>query len=161
MTNPILPKYTVIECTVIGHRSYGLIVRLDSGESGFVDRSYIADTVLSIDEWPRVNTRIRGILLGYTRDGRVRVSARRRDRVLIESLNNPESALHEWQMIESSTVDDTERRREFYRSPNAHALLKWALANPSNSVARQRAVELIAEAPSDLKRDLMGKSDDI
>jgi hypothetical protein len=68
--------------TVTGHQHYGLIIRTDSDEPGWVEGEYISDLSLRPDQWPPAGTMLRGLVLGYTLpDGRIRVCMRTMDGV--------------------------------------------------------------------------------
>jgi hypothetical protein len=67
-------RYEIIECTVTGHATYGLLVESQSGERGYVDREYINDSGSEHTAWPGVGEAILGAVLGYTKDGRLRIS---------------------------------------------------------------------------------------
>jgi hypothetical protein len=71
-----LPRWSVVEGTVVGHRPYGLIVRVPSGQTGVVDSAMIADSALAPSDWPAVGEVITVVGAGYTGAGQLRLSAR-------------------------------------------------------------------------------------
>lgn len=148
------PRYTVVSCTVVDHQRYGLVIQSELGQRGFVDRAEISDGVISVDMWPKVGDQIRGVVLGYTNDGRIRISARPRDVTLIESLAEPMAAMEEWRAIKETSTRNVIARNYFYKSPNAPALLRWALRNPPSSADRNKALELLSTAPVQLRNQL-------
>jgi hypothetical protein len=68
-----------VRFTVTGTQHYGVLIRTDSGECGWIEAEYISESVLHPDEWPPVGTSLQGLVLGYTSDGRVRVCLREVD----------------------------------------------------------------------------------
>lgn len=156
MLDEPLPKYAIVELVVVGHQPFGLLVQDDSGQRGFVDRADIADDPAAGGGWPKVGDRIPGVVLGYTRDGRLRVSTRERDLGLVGSLANPADALQAWQAVRSAETGDTEVLEQFYQSPSAPALLRWALKHPTYSEEHKRALDLLSKAPKDLQTKLLG-----
>jgi predicted RNA-binding protein with RPS1 domain len=71
-----LPKWSVLDGTVTGHRPYGLLVQVPSGETGVVDRALIADSAVATADWPVVGSAITVVVEGYTGAGQLRLSAR-------------------------------------------------------------------------------------
>src|SRR5689334_12700076 len=147
-------KYAVVECIVVRHQHYGLMVQLGTGDKGFVDQLEIADFPMQADEWPAVGDRIRAVVLGSNQDGRLRLSARRRDIVLIESSMDPASALEEWQRVKNSDSSEAELLAQFYRSSNARALLRWALSHDPSTAEYMRAREVLSLAPDEIREGL-------
>lgn len=66
-------RYDLVHCSVVGHARYGLLIESEDGARGFVDSSYVSDR--PGEPWPEVGRRLRCVVLGYTRDGRLRVAA--------------------------------------------------------------------------------------
>ena len=88
-----LPKWAIVEGMVVDHVSYGLLVRVPSGEVGVVDRLFIADVPTTLPEWPAIGKSITIVGAGYTSGGQLRLSARPSD--LAEARNrsaDPRSA---------------------------------------------------------------------
>jgi hypothetical protein len=149
MGQGLLPRYAIITFEVIGYADYGLLVRdVESGGRGFVDRADVADAPVRADAWPAVGERARGVVLGCSRDGRIRVHSGQAYVALVESLVDPDSAMREWVAVKRAGVADAGIRDEFFRSPNSRALIRWALGRPQGSADRRAAVELLAVAPS-------------
>lgn len=69
----------VVQFTVSGHQHYGVLVTTDEGERGWIEAEYLSKDQLSQAQWPAIGTRLRGLVLGYTADGRVRVCMREVD----------------------------------------------------------------------------------
>ncbi len=93
-------------------------------------------------------------MLGHTRTGRIRLSTRHGDVLLAESVPDPAGAIREWMRIKESSTSDTGARTGFCQSPNAGALLRWALTRPSYSTDFTLAAELLENAPIDIKAAL-------
>jgi hypothetical protein len=74
-----LPKWAIVEGTVVDHVPYGLLVRVPSGEMGVVDRVFIADAPIAPHEWPAIGESIAIVGAGYTSAGQLRLSARQSD----------------------------------------------------------------------------------
>ncbi len=68
-----------IQVMVTGAQPYGLLIEANEGEKGWIETEYLSDTKLEPRDWPPVGTRLRGLVLGYTRDGRIRVCMREVD----------------------------------------------------------------------------------
>ena len=64
---------------VTGAQHYGVLIETDSGERGWIEAEYISDARLRQEEWPAPGTSLRGLVLGYTADGRIRVCLREVD----------------------------------------------------------------------------------
>lgn len=71
-----LPRWAVVDGTVLEHVQYGLLVRVPSGEVGVLDRSLISDEPIPIQGWPAVGQVIAVVGAGYTSAGQLRLSAR-------------------------------------------------------------------------------------
>jgi hypothetical protein len=50
-------RYDIVDCVVLGHGPYGLLIESEDGERGFVDSSYITDT--PGEPWPEKGQRLR------------------------------------------------------------------------------------------------------
>jgi predicted RNA-binding protein with RPS1 domain len=73
----------VVTGEVVGHQHYGPVVLVDTGERGFVDSADVSDArPVPVDLWPAVGDRVRAVVLGVARDGRVRLSLRGLDESL-------------------------------------------------------------------------------
>lgn len=64
---------------VTGAAHYGVLIETDSAERGWIEAEYISDARLTQAEWPEAGTSLRGLVLGYTADGRIRVCLREVD----------------------------------------------------------------------------------
>jgi predicted RNA-binding protein with RPS1 domain len=65
--------------TVTGAQPYGVLIQTEQGERGWIEREYLSEAVLHQDQWPPVGTSLRGLVLGYTSDGRIRLCLREVD----------------------------------------------------------------------------------
>jgi hypothetical protein len=66
-----------VEFIVTGAQPYGILVETVDGERGWVEDDAIAEgPVLPRSDWPQPGERLRGLVLGYTRDGRIRACLR-------------------------------------------------------------------------------------
>jgi hypothetical protein len=65
-----------IAFVVTGAQHYGVLIRTDSGERGWVEAEYISETMLPRQDWPPVGTHLRGLVLGHAGDCRIRVCLR-------------------------------------------------------------------------------------
>ncbi len=71
-----LVKWALVQAVVVAHMSYGLRVRVPSGEIGVVDRAFVADLPIAPSDWPQVGRQILVVCAGYTTGGQLRLSAR-------------------------------------------------------------------------------------
>lgn len=70
-------RHAVISVTVTGHEHYGVIVRMPSGEPGWIESEYLDDTHVAPESWPVVGSVLEAVVLGpKTRDGRWRLCTR-------------------------------------------------------------------------------------
>ena len=69
-------RYDIVECVVIKHVPYGVLVELDAGERGWIDGDHTNDA-RSIDPrtWPPPGVQVMAVVWGTTRDGRVRLAS--------------------------------------------------------------------------------------
>jgi hypothetical protein len=69
-------RYDIVECVVIRHAPYGVLVELDPEERGWIEGDYVNEA-RSIDPrtWPPPKSRVIAVVLGTTRDGRVRLAS--------------------------------------------------------------------------------------
>lgn len=146
------PRYAIIEVEVVGHQSFGVVVRDGSGRKGSIDRYELFDSQSAEDVWPPVGAWIRAVVLGYYRDGRVRLSSRPRDLLLTESVDDPAVSLDRWKMLDH--VDGV-AKREFYGLREARPLLAWALAHAPGSDEYEKALRVISSGP-EIFSDLLG-----
>ncbi|MFJ1760615.1 hypothetical protein ACIOD2_09885 [Amycolatopsis sp. NPDC088138] len=90
-------RYDVVECAVTGHVHYGLLIAAEDGERGFVDRAEITDE--PGEPWPETGSRLRGVVLGYTRDGRLRVATRPGYVELVATADDPAAGAADWSRL--------------------------------------------------------------
>ncbi len=74
-----LDKWQIVQAVVVAKMSYGLRVKVPSGEIGVVDRALIQDLPLAASEWPDVGCELVLVCGGYTTGGQLRLSARESD----------------------------------------------------------------------------------
>jgi predicted RNA-binding protein with RPS1 domain len=158
------PKYAIVTCMVTSRPDFGIFVEeIGSRQAGFVDTTDMADSVDQFSGPPETGDNIRAVVLGRTRDGRLRLSMRPRDLKLVAALHDPEAAFLEWRNIERN-LEDRWIKEKFYGSPNAVALLDWALSHPTHSSAHKQATNLLSGAPAALharlSRDMSVENDD-
>src|SRR4051794_13327226 len=101
-----LPKYSIVSCAITGHQKFGPTIQTCDGESGYVDHADIADIPGPDTRWPAIGSRVRGVVLGYRRDGRMMVSLRPRDMLLVQSVPDPDQALQRWAALGKSGSTD-------------------------------------------------------
>ena len=94
MEPPARRRYDIVHCTVTGHVHYGLLVESQDGERGFVDSSYIADK--PGEPWPEVGQQLRCVVLGYTKENRLRVGATPSYVEMLAAADDPATAAKAW-----------------------------------------------------------------
>lgn len=156
MTDSVPLRYSIVDCVVVGHQPYGLIVQSGTGVRGFIDRMDISDIPAAEDEWPALGTQVHGVVLGHARDGRLRLSARRMDKELLETLADPVRVLREWEAVKQASSSDVTITEGLYKSSDGRAVLRWALKHPSHSAEHMAALDILATAPMDILRDVLG-----
>jgi len=137
------PRYSLVESTVRGHAGYGLVVRSVDGEDGFVDSGHIANGPLATEDWPAVGQRIWGVVLGYARDGRLRLSTAPNDVALARSTDLAVAMLA-WRDLREADERYLATARDFLQRPDATAVLRWAVTGPYRAEGRAAAVRLLA-----------------
>jgi hypothetical protein len=147
-------RFTLIDCDVTGHQRYGLLFRARDGRPGFIDSLEISDRPTDPREWPSVGERIICVVLGETRDGRLRASARGSDIVLVRAEPDAEHALSEWQRIRDVGFADPTERDAYVASSRGKAILRWAIRRRQSSNDHARASEILASAPATLRDEL-------
>jgi hypothetical protein len=149
-----LARYALVECEVTAHQSYGLVFQVRNGLRGFVDKAEIADAPVTQAEWPSVGRHMACVVLGRSRDGRIRASMRSSDVQLARSVADPDRLLRDWIRIRDEGFIDVSERDTFFASSDAYPLLQWALGQRPGSRDRTRAMEIVSDAPGNLKRQL-------
>lgn len=94
MESPERRRYDVVNCVVIGHARYGLLIESEDGECGFVDSSDITDT--PGEPWPAVGEDLRCIVLGHAKDGRLRVAVTPAYVDVVAAADDPATAVDHW-----------------------------------------------------------------
>jgi hypothetical protein len=148
------PPYALVECRVVSHQRWGLVIRSADGTRGYIDRGDVTDGPIRAEEWPAVGAHLTCVVVAHRRDGRFQGSARPRDIALVSAVDDPRAALEAWRAIRDDTSAGPGERARFFASPDAAALLRWALRHPAGSPHRTRAAEILADAPEDLVRDV-------
>jgi len=151
MTAEQAHRYSLVDLEVTGHQPYGVLFRTSAGTPGFVDKADIADSAITREDWPSVGQRRTGVVLGLTRSGKLRASMRPADIGLVRSVDDAERTLIEWARIRDQGFADSSERDAFFASPEAAAILKWALCQREFSTDRDRALEILSEAPERLR----------
>lgn len=154
MTVGRMARYEIVQCVVTGHQRYGLLVRSEGGETGLVDSVDISDGHDSAIDWPSIGIRLPCVVLGYTRDGRIRVASAPSYVRLIRELDDPGLALEEWKALRESQGSG-EMADRFFGSHHARPLLTWALKTHVGSANHTLAVSLLNAAPGELKKELL------
>lgn len=134
-------RYSLVGLEVTGHQPYGVLVRTDAGISGFVDRADISDVPIPPEDWPAIGSRAPGVVLGVTRQGKLRASLRPADVSLVEGVDDPRCAFAAW--AKRGFADDAEKDA-FFAAPGTPAILRWALCQHEPSSDRGRALEVVS-----------------
>jgi len=154
MTAEQANRYSLVDLEVTGHQSYGVLFRTTAGAVGFVDKADISDAPIAPQDWPAVGYRGTGVVLGVTRTGKLRASLRPSDVRLVRSVDDAESALNAWAKIRDRGFADSSERDGFFAAPEAVAILRWALCRREFSPDRGWALDLLSEAPEQLRSEL-------
>lgn len=147
-------RFTLIDCDVTGHQHYGVLFRTAEGRPGFIDSLEISDQETDPSEWPSVGERITCVVLGETRDGRLRASARASDVDLVRAEPDARQALSEWQRIRDAGFVDSSESDAYVASARGKAILRWAIRRRQSSKDYARAREILASAPATLRDEL-------
>lgn len=149
------PRYSTVTCTVTAHRSYGLIVAVEGDGPGFVDLGYISHNPVTADAWPHVGEERRGVVLGVTRDGRLRLDIRHDDLALADSAVNLAEAMSRWTEAQHAEPADTGARQTFYQSADAALLLAWLVRGKGRGSPMESLWALVSDAPEDVRRNVV------
>lgn len=68
-----------VDFVVTGAQHYGVLIETTAGEKGWIEEEYLSATRLPREDWPQAGERLRGLVLGYAKDGRIRVCMREVD----------------------------------------------------------------------------------
>jgi hypothetical protein len=148
-------KYELIECNVVAHASYGLIIESTSGERGYIDTADIGDTPLERKDWPSVGRTITGVAIGYRRDGRLVISARPSDIALVRAAVDIQGTMNEWARLRRADEEYTRAKDSMTTSDDAEVVLRWALSRSRLSPEPGVALRALANAPSSLLLELI------
>ena len=146
------PKYAIVRGTVSGRQQYGALITLESGDRGFVDASYLVDTAegaLPGPEWPEMGRTVEAVVLGTTRDGRVRLTTRDSDLALARSASNLAGAFEVWEQCRDADETQSPTVASFLALPDANAVLSWALHLRPPSSDLERALRILAANPTE------------
>jgi predicted RNA-binding protein with RPS1 domain len=154
MTPDQADRYSLVELEVTGHQPFGVLVKTDDGARGFVDQADISDVPIGRDDWPAVGHRATGVVLGVTRQGKLRASLRPADVGLVKGVDDAQSAFTEWARIRDQGFADDAEKNDFFTAPETPAILRWALSQHELSSDRDRAEEIVSEAPERLRAEL-------
>lgn len=149
------PKYTIVEVTVVGQARYGLVVETASGQRGLVEDDHIDDHISPSAEWPPVGSTVVGVVVGYHRDGRVRLVTKPSYLTYVRRSVAPERAHHEWARLLAADAQYLDSASAVCESPDGTATLAWALGagEPSRTVA----LRVLLGAPSGFKLDVINE----
>jgi hypothetical protein len=146
-------RYSIVRGTVSGRQHYGLLVTLESGDRGFVDVTYVSDESQPAAEWPETGRPVEAVVLGTTRDDRVRLCTRATDLEFVRSADDPAGAFEAWQAIgETVESGDASSVSPFLDLPDADALLSWALRQSPRSADVGRALGILARSPRETRQ---------
>ncbi|MBJ6644731.1 hypothetical protein [Streptomyces sp. BSE7-9] len=149
------PRYSTVNCTVTAHRSYGLIVAVEGDGPGFVDLGYISQIPVTTDAWPRVGEERRGVVLGVTNDGRLRLDIRDDDLALADRAVNLAEAMSRWSEARHAEPADTGARQRFYQSADTALLLAWLVRGKGRGSPMESLWALVGDAPEDVRRSVV------
>lgn len=149
------PKYAIVRGTVSGRQHYGALVTLASGDRGFVDADHLSDTAEGerpSAEWPEPGRTLEAVVLGTTKDGRVRLTTRGSDLALARSASNLAHALAAWEGCRKAGEPASSAAESFLALPDADAVLSWALRQRPHSSDLELALRVLAVSPAQTRR---------
>lgn len=152
MESDRLQRYAVVSGTVVSHPHYGVFLTTDAGDRAFVDSDYVADGDVRRDEWPQPGERVRGMVLGVTRDGRVRLTTRQSDLDLVDECVDASRAMAAWDAFRQT--GDAGSVREILALPDVAAVLRWVLRQPPGWNLKPRVLALLEHAPPEIREEL-------
>jgi hypothetical protein len=148
-------RYSITLCEVTGHLEYGLLVHVaGTSEAGFVDRADIGDEETSPSRWPSQGTELRCVVLGYARNGRLRLSSRARDVALAMEVVDVAEALRDWINIRDTACFNRNEIVDFAARDYAVPVLRWALRNNPRSKNHAVASKFIEFLPQAIKDEI-------
>jgi hypothetical protein len=142
-----LKKYDVVDCIVTGTRAYGLVVQVSEAVRGFIDSADLIDDPSERGERHKEGDVLRCVVLGRSRDGRVRLSAKKIDVEFVQAVDNPGSAFEVWVSACGDDRIGEDVARDFYQSRYARELLLWGLRHAEGARNRECALRLLPFAP--------------
>ena len=148
------PRYSLVGCVVSAHRDYGLIVEVEGQYRGFVDLDYISHVPITRDDWPRVGSENRGLVLGVTNDGRLRLDLRQDDLDLAERAVDLTDAMSRWAEVRQAVPGDAQTRQRLYKSPDAALLLSWLVAGRGRGAPMAFVWDLVGRSPETIRQEV-------
>jgi hypothetical protein len=127
------------------------MVETASGERGWVDADDIADEVVAGD-WPAVGTTVAGVVLGYTRDGRVRLATRPGYVKYVRESGDPGNGLVAWERLREADRSHGDAAHMVYESPDGLGTVRWALGDGR---MRRTALRALVDAPTGVKLEFI------
>lgn len=146
------PRFSLVGCIVSAHRDYGLIVEVEGRYRGFVDLDYIAHVPITMADWPRVGSHQRGLVLGETNDGRLRLDLRQDDLDLAEHAVDLTDVMSRWAEMRQAAPGDTQTLQKFYESPDAALLLSWLVTGSGRGTPMAFVWDLIGRSTEVIRR---------
>lgn len=150
-------RYEVVQCLITGHLSYGLAVQTPTGQRGSIDKDVIGDRPLPVEDWPSVGQTISGVVMGYGRDGRLRVCAQPSYVSYVRSAGDINEIQEAWARVHRADREYVEATESLFMSHDARGVLRWALSRHPDSAEPGVALRALAHAPSGLVIDLMSE----
>lgn len=148
------PRYSLVDCVVSAHRPYGLIVAVARRYRGFVDLDHISHVPIAADDWPAVGSKQRGLVLGETNDGRLRLDLRKDDLHLAEHAVDFTHVMARWAEIRQGAPGDAQTRHRFFESPDAARLLAWLASGRSRGAPMALIWDLVGGSSEVIRREV-------
>lgn len=147
------PKYAIVRGTVDGRQHYGVLITLESGGRGFIDADHLADTAdgRSNAQWPEPGRSVEAVVLGATKDGRVRQTTRGSDLALARSVSNLAGVFEVWERCCGIGEAASSTAVSFLGSSDADAVLSWALRQSPGSSDVELALRILAASPKETR----------
>ena len=148
--------YEIVQCQVTRHASYGLVVQTPAGEIGTIGLDLISNRPLKAEDWPEVGETISAVVMGYNRNGALRLCSAPGYVTYVRSAADIDAAREMLARVSRADRAYMESVEAFYDSDDAQVNLRWALSRPWRSAEPSMALRLLARAPSGVVLDLMG-----
>ncbi|WP_329787841.1 hypothetical protein V1227_24415 [Lentzea sp. DG1S-22] len=147
-------RYDLLQATVTGHQAYGLVLSTEDGLRAFIEDAYVADGPINRDDWPEVGAELTAMVLGATRDERLRLSSRASDLELVRSVPDVSAAMGAWAEYRGTEPRSQAAADSFLATPGAAGVLEWVLKQPRSWRGRTEAEWLIARISSDRRASM-------